>query len=121
VISFLPLGKISKHTDDLRTDRDWGSPFSPRSPQNPGENGDGGSPKFYDTGKDRRNVGMLMICWQNCTYQLSHLYIATDCAKCARGMCSTELYSGTSLIRTPFGPSFSRRIIEVSSFQELMI
>jgi hypothetical protein len=47
VISFMLLGKISKRTDDLRTDRDHGGPL--RGPQNPGENGFTGSPKFYDT------------------------------------------------------------------------
>ena len=30
---------------------------------------------------------------------------------------AVDSYSGTSLIRTPLGPSFSGRIIEVSSFQ----
>jgi hypothetical protein len=46
------------------------------------------------------------------------LGVRLEGSRCQTTLC---MYSGTSLIRTPLGPSFSGRIIEVSSFQGLLI
>jgi hypothetical protein len=61
-------------------------------------------------------------CWHTSTNRIVGLALTHESwlpLQCVRMKKTT--YSGTSLIWTPLGPCFSARIIEVSSFQGLLI